>query len=216
MISPLLQVHDLSKAYGEHQVLKNISFSLFPSSIYALMGTSGIGKTTILRILMGLEKADQGHFFWNGIPWDPYTSLHKQTAQHNTAPRISAVFQEDRLCESFSPLLNLSMAVPKETPKDVLIQEMMHLLPEESLERPVSTLSGGMKRRTAILRALLCPFDLLILDEPFTGLDPQTKEAVIQYMLEKTAGKLVLFTTHQKEELPLLKAVPLHFAAISQ
>lgn len=216
MTSPLLQVHNLSKSYGEHQVLQNVSFSLFPSSTYALMGTSGIGKTTILRILMGLEQADKGDFFWNGIPWNPHASLHRKNSQNNESPRISAVFQEDRLCESFSPLVNLSMAIPKDTPKEFLIKEMTHLLPEESIHRPVSTLSGGMKRRTAILRALLCPFDLLILDEPFTGLDLQTKELVIQYLLEKTAGKLVLFTTHQKEELPLLKAVPLHFTTLSQ
>lgn len=195
---PLLEVYELSKSYGGRTILHDVHFSLFPQKIYALMGPSGSGKTTLLRILLGLEKADGGEIRWNGIPADNPVDTSRL--------RISAVFQEDRLCESFSPLENVQMALPKKLPSATLRQEMSRLLPEESLSRPVSTLSGGMKRRTAILRALLYPSDFLILDEPFTGLDEGTKETVIHYILEKCENRLILFTTHQMEDVSLMSA----------
>ena len=78
------------------------------------------------------------------------------------------------------------------------------MLPEECLTRPVSTLSGGMKRRVAILRAVLAPSDILLLDEPFTGLDEGTKQEVIRYILDRRAGRFLLVTTHQEEDALLL------------
>ena len=89
--------------------------------------------------------------------------------------------------------------------KDIdLKKELLKLLPEECLTRPVSTLSGGMKRRVAILRAMLAPSDILLLDEPFTGLDEGTKQEVIRYILDRRAGRFLLVTTHQEEDALLL------------
>ncbi|MEG0689565.1 MAG: ABC transporter ATP-binding protein, partial [Hungatella sp.] len=85
--------------------------------------------------------------------------------------------------------------------------ELCRLLPEESITRPVSTLSGGMKRRTAICRALLAPSDIILMDEPFTGLDEQTKQQVMTYIQEKSAGKLLLISTHQEEDIALLGGI---------
>ena len=84
---------------------------------------------------------------------------------------------------------------------------MCRLLPEECLNRPVSTLSGGMKRRTAILRALLTKSDMLLLDEPFTGLDEETKIDVIRFLLEYRNNRFLLISTHQKEDVELLKGI---------
>ena len=84
--------------------------------------------------------------------------------------------------------------------------ELARLLPEESLSRPAATLSGGMKRRTAICRALLAPYDVLLMDEPFTGLDDDMRQTVISYILEKSAGRMVLISTHQEEDITLLGA----------
>ena len=81
---------------------------------------------------------------------------------------------------------------------------MEALLPAECLNRPVSTLSGGMKRRTAILRALLSPSDMLVMDEPFTGLDEGLKAEVIRYILEQRRRRFLLITTHQEEDVALL------------
>ncbi len=81
---------------------------------------------------------------------------------------------------------------------------MCRLLPEECLDRPVSTLSGGMKRRTAILRALLTKSDMLLMDEPFTGLDEGTKDEVIRFLQEYRKGRFLLISTHQKEDVEKL------------
>ena len=83
----------------------------------------------------------------------------------------------------------------------------MELLPEEVLDRPVATLSGGLKRRVAICRALCASSELLILDEPFTGLDAGTKADVIRYLQKKSAGKLTLLSTHQEEDILALDGI---------
>ena len=74
-----------------------------------------------------------------------------------------------------------------------------HLPPEDSLKKPVSEFSGGMKRRTAILRAILAPADIVLMDEPFTGLDPDTKQQAARMINKYTAGKLLLFSTHSQD-----------------
>ena len=86
-------------------------------------------------------------------------------------------------------------------------RELLELLPEEVLNRPVSSLSGGQKRRVAICRALCAPSDLLILDEPFTGLDAGTKAEVVRYLQKKSAGKLTLLSTHQEEDIVALNGI---------
>ena len=88
---------------------------------------------------------------------------------------------------------------------------MCRLLPEECLNRPVSTLSGGMKRRTAILRALLTKSDMLLLDEPFTGLDEETKIDVIRFLQEYRNNRFLLISTHQKEDVELLKGILIQY-----
>ena len=155
-----------------------------PVGVYCLMAPSGAGKTTLLRILLGLEKPDSG--------------------QVQIPSPVTAVFQENRLCDAFSPLDNVLMAAGKSLDRQTAYSELCRLLPEEAILRPSSTLSGGMKRRVAIARALLAPSQAIIMDEPFTGLDEETKQTVIDYVKEKTAGKLLLITTHQEEEAAAL------------
>ena len=172
-------------------------------------GLSGTGKTTLFRILMGLEKADEGDIIWNvgsGAGTETDTDASRFL-------RISAVFQEDRLCPSFSPLENVMMVQKKHTSeisgisRDEILTAMCRLLPEECLNRPVSTLSGGMKRRTAILRALLTRSDLLLMDEPFTGLDEGTKDEVIKFLKEYRQDRFLLISTHQKEDVEKLGGI---------
>lgn len=142
---------------------------------------------------MGLETADSGRIFTQDGPRWPL--------------RISAVFQEDRLCPSFSPMENVQMALKEKWKEEKLAQAMTCLLPKECLTRPVSTLSGGMKRRTAILRAVLAPSHMLVMDEPFTGLDEALKLEVIRYILENRRNRFLLITTHQEEDVKLLGGV---------
>ena len=189
-----LVIRKLCKSFDEHLVLDQVSLHLVSGNIYCLMGPSGSGKTTLFHILLGLVSADSGEV--NG--------LNKE--------RISAVFQENRLCEAFTPVENVTMVMPSSSGnnKRKAREALKRLLPEESLDRPASTLSGGMKRRVAIIRALMVPFDMVIMDEPFTGLDEETKQQVITYIKEQSAGKLVLISTHQEEDVQLLNGIKIH------
>lgn len=190
-----LVVNDLSKSYGNLEIFKHLHLKLKSGQTYCLMGASGSGKTTLFRILLGLEPADSGSFSFS-IP---------------QAKPLVAVFQEDRLCEAFSPLDNVRMVADGSYTRQMLFEELCRLLPEESVLRPVSTLSGGMKRRTAIVRALLAPSCGILMDEPFTGLDEETKKLVISYIKEKAAGKLLFIATHQPEDLALLGGTLVEF-----
>lgn len=186
-----LNINHLSKSFGDLKVLADVNLTLQSGNIYCLMGPSGSGKTTFFRILLGLLKADSGYMEGiNGI-------------------KTAAVFQENRLCEEFSSIDNLIMVTAgssKETRKKAK-EALLKLLPEESLSRPVSTLSGGMKRRVAIARALWVPSDIIIMDEPFTGLDEDTKRTVIHRIMECNKSKLVIISTHQEEDARLLKGI---------
>ena len=199
-------IKNLSKSYGSLNVLKNVNLTMERDKTYCLMSPSGTGKTTLFRILMGLEKADEGI-----ITWNVGSTFRSDSDTNASRPlRISAVFQEDRLCPTFSPLENVMMVQKQPTCeplKNEIRTAICRLLPEECLNRPVSTLSGGMKRRTAILRALLTKSDMLLLDEPFTGLDEETKIDVIRFLQEYRNNRFLLISTHQKEDVELLKGI---------
>lgn len=117
--------------------------------------------------------------------------------------KLSAIFQEDRLCENAGAVSNLRLVNPRLSKGEA--EKMLRSLGlGDSLGQPVRTLSGGMKRRVAILRALGAPYDTLLCDEPFKGLDEATKEQVIAYFQEKTRGKTVILVTHEKSEAQAL------------
>ena len=178
----------LSKSYQGRPVLSDVSLTVQPRERCALMAPSGMGKTTLFRLLLGLETTDQGNI---------------QTAS------AGAVFQENRLIESLSPIENVRLALPplpKADTRAELFSILSSLLPAESLTRPVSTLSGGMKRRCALARALLSPSEILILDEPFTGLDEDTKKQAVQFIETWQKGRPLLFSTHDPKDVLLLQA----------
>ena len=183
-------IRNLSKSFNGLLVLDGLDLELESGNSYCLMGASGTGKTTFLRILLGLEEPDGGTVTTEGCPEEERC--------------MTAVFQEDRLCETFSALDNVLLAAGKNINRETAYRELCRLLPEESVTRPVSTLSGGMKRRVAILRALLAPSRAIMMDEPFTGLDEDTKQVVIDYIKEKTKDKLLVVVTHQEDDVTAL------------
>lgn len=183
-----LYIENLTKYYGSECVLDKLSLSLSMGKAYCLMAPSGAGKTTLFRILLGLEQPDSGQI--HGLD----------------RMRVTAVFQEDRLLEGYTALQNLRFVTGRLYSPGELTAVLARILPADSLNKPVCEFSGGMKRRTAILRAILAPSDCIIMDEPFTGLDAETKEAVIHLILEYTRGKLLLISTHNEEEAALLCA----------
>ena len=174
----MIEINQLSKTYGEKQVLCRFSASFPEGETICIMGKSGCGKTTLLRLMMGLEPPDNGSIC--GVQ----------------GKRISAVFQEDRLCENLSAVSNIRLVCANRFSRPQIEQSFAEVGLEGCLEQPVRELSGGMKRRVAIVRALLADFDLLFLDEPFKGLDPETERLTATYLLRKIAGKTVFLVSH--------------------
>lgn len=214
-----LSLHGLGKRYGALPVLQNLDLTFLSPGIHCIMAPSGSGKTTLFRLLAGLEAPDSGRLSFE--PDAQQTGRmetacaqarrrgHTKACNHPSRQpllRISCVFQEDRLIDAMTPLQNIALVLPGAPDISLLRRECARLLPGECLDRPVSTLSGGMKRRCALLRALLSPFDLLLLDEPFTGLDEKAKKKAARCLIEKTRGRLVLIATHSQDDALLLDA----------
>lgn len=217
-----LRIHDLCKNFDGRPVLEHVSMDLESGQVYCLMAPSGKGKTTLFRILMGLETADSGTILAEWEPGEEQNMTGRTVTEQFAAVgksggngtekmkwqlRIGAVFQEDRLCEAFSAVDNVLMTADPSMTRETAEKELRELLPEEALNRPAATLSGGQKRRVAICRALCASSEILILDEPFTGLDAKTRMEVICYLQKKRAGKLTLLSTHQEDDIQALNGI---------
>ncbi|MBQ9118773.1 MAG: ABC transporter ATP-binding protein [Lachnospiraceae bacterium] len=179
-------LEQVRKSYGDQLVLDGISRTIAIGSCIALMGPSGIGKTTLLSLLAGLQSPDFGRI----------TGLPKQRAM---------VFQENRLIEHANALTNLKLVCGAEYTREVLIEELKKIGIED-VQKPIVEFSGGMKRRVAILRAVLAEAKLLLMDEPFLGLDAERKTQVMEYVKAHCAGKTVVLVTHEEEEAKALGA----------
>lgn len=179
-----IEIKKLSKSYENEPVLKDFSYTFKEGSKTAIIGSSGIGKTTLLSILSGEVTADSG------------------TVSGLKSSQIGMVFQEDRLCENLTGLLNVKMVTDiakRYSDKDISFYFKKIGLDAAS-KKPVSEYSGGMKRRVAILRALLSDFDVMLMDEPLKGLDKETKDKVISLILELTDKKTLIVATHDLSE----------------
>ena len=184
-MAEFIRIEHLNKSYHDRPVLQDLSLSIPIGQTTAVMAPSGAGKTTLLRILMGLETADSGKI--EGLD----------------GLRLSAVFQEDRLCANLSPVSNIRLV----TGSSLSRQEILSALEQTGLSdcagQPARELSGGQRRRVALLRALLAPCDLLLLDEPFKGLDTETRKQIMDYVLlhfHKKPGRTALLVTHDESE----------------
>jgi len=182
-----IRVINLHKSFGDNKVLEGLNMAFPCGKRIVIMGDSGCGKTTLLRILMGFERPDTGEV--TGIP-----------------DRISAVFQEDRLLENFSALSNIAFAADRGLSKDVLLRHLDEVGLLESAYRSVSGFSGGMRRRVAILRAMLARSELLLLDEPLKGLDEQNRERTAAYIKAHSEGLTTIIVTHDPDEVALMDA----------
>lgn len=182
-----VSVTDLKKSFGDKRVFDGYFLRIPRGEVTCVSEPSGWGKTTLLRILIGAERADGG----------AVTGLEQR--------KKSVAFQEDRLCEHLSAVTNIRLAVPRASRAEVLDAMTEVGLAAELADRPVRTLSGGQKRRVAILRALLADYDFLALDEPFRSLDDATREQVIACARRRIAGRTVLLVTHDPHEAELLR-----------
>jgi len=175
----IIEVKDVSKAYGEKKVLDGFNLNIEDEHSYIITGGRGAGKTTLLRLVLGLEKPDSGKVGLLGDYKYPYINA-------------GVVFQEDRLCEGFSAVTNCAM-VSKKVFKQTVREELLKLLPEDKVDIPVKNLSSAERRMVCIARACCIPSDVLVMDEPFKGLNPSEKEKAISFIRDKQgSGSLVI------------------------
>ena len=180
----MIELKNICKEYNGKMVLKDQNFCASSGDVLCIMGPSGVGKTTLLRILMGLEKADSG------------------TVTDLSQTKLSAVFQEDRLCEDFHAVANVALVLSKSVHKKTIEEELIRVgIPSDELYKPVSQFSGGMKRRVAIVRCMLMEASVLLMDEPLKGLDERNKEIVSFYINERRQGRTMIIVTHDHEDI---------------
>lgn len=183
----MIELKNINFSYGNQQILDDFNLYVKDGECVNLSGVSGSGKTTIIRLVLGLEKPQSGIV---------------------TAPKkISCVFQEDRLVENINVINNIRL--PLKSHQYPLADELLKRLNLSGIaKKRVDELSGGMKRRIAIIRAIAYGGDALILDEAFNGIDYENKiiiaDIIKQEFLDK--GKPVIMITHIKEDAEFLTA----------
>lgn len=181
----------ISKSYDGRPVLTDVNCTVPDGGVLRIIGPNGVGKSTLLKIVLGLVAPDSGHLI--GVAGRP----------------VSAVFQEDRLCPWLSAIGNLRLATPDLGREDAekALAEMG--LPEDGMTRPVRQLSGGQRRRVALARALAVPAQIICLDEPFTGIDAPSLPDIIETMRKGFTDKDVLLVTHDDTQADFFKPTEL-------
>ncbi|MCL1883718.1 MAG: ATP-binding cassette domain-containing protein [Defluviitaleaceae bacterium] len=185
----MIELKDICKSFGEppKTVLRDVSMVL-REGITCIMGQSGVGKTTLVNIVAGILKPDSGEIIGA------------------EGKKISMVFQEDRLLEWETALENVLFTAPKnrknnrERANDLLEEAGL----SDSLDKKAAELSGGMKRRVCLCRALIADYDILILDEPFKGLDGEIKPSIME-MVKTHAHGIIVCITHDPAEAEFLR-----------
>ena len=180
-----LEILHLTKRFGEKTLFEDLNLTVEEPAV--LWAPSGWGKTTLLRVLMGLETPTSGSVQGVG--------------------RVSAVFQEDRLCPQLTAVENVVLVLPgpMDQYKKQIEKDFQQLgLDGAALSLPARKLSGGQKRRAALLRALWAESDTLLLDEPFTGMDPETMKKAAALLKARCQDRNVLLATHDREAIEAL------------
>jgi ABC-2 type transport system ATP-binding protein len=189
----LLEVSHLRKTFGTIVAVEDISFTVEQGEVFTIIGPNGAGKTTTLEMVEGLQKPDQGEIRIKEMNWGQHGDQMKQII--GVQPQSSALFDHLSVFENldvFASFYKKSRSIPE-------IIELINLT--EHHKKKVSTLSGGQKQRLAVGLALVNDPELLFLDEPTTGLDPQARRNLWDIILKlKEMGKTTILTTHYMEE----------------
>ena len=214
----MLKLSGVCKSFGDKVILKDFSYDFKESGLVIIKGPSGCGKTTLLRLIADLEKADSGEIIKNGVisllfqedrllPWlsaiENVTcvmsgkSAEKKDEAKKLLDFVGLEGEENERIENLSGGMKRRVAFAR----------ALALCPYEVRHKKISRLSGGMKRRVAILRAVVFGGDLLILDEPFNGLDLETKQKLVDITLRYSQKHLVIMVTHSSDDLKLTQEV---------
>ena len=182
-----IQLQDICKSVSGQQILKDINWQIASEDCWLLTGPSGSGKTMLLRLILGLEKPDSGSV--NLLGDYKYANVN-----------AGVVFQEDRLCEQFSAVENVAM-VNERLSETVAAEELSRFLPQDRQTVPVCELNETERRLVVMIRACIIPSDILLLDEPFRGMDSDLRSRVIAYIRDKAGHKGIVFVQRDESGL---------------
>ena len=198
-IKTVLRIKNLKKSFGDNHVLKGFNMSLYEGENLVIMGKSGSGKSVMIKCLMGLEQPDEGEIeiMGNNVLEFEHHELDLLRRE------IGFLFQGSALYDSMSVRENLEFPlrkqhIPQAKKDELVIQALESVGLTSALELIPDELSGGMKRRVALARAIILNPKIIIYDEPTTGLDPITAKEIIQLMrdIQKEYGSSALIITH--------------------
>lgn len=200
----MIEVKGLQKAFGSEQVLKDVSFTVEKGETVAVIGYSGAGKSTMLRCLIDLEKADGGDVLIEGEPLIQNGRYADDKTARRICGKMGMVFQSFNLFPHMTVMGNLigaPMTVKKEDKQQAMARakEKLKLVGlEDKADAHPSELSGGQKQRVAIARALMMDPDMLLFDEPTSSLDPQLTAEVLAVIKELAKGNMtMIIVTHE-------------------
>ena len=182
-----MNVVHLTKRFGANTVLEDVTMDFPAGSVTCIMGSSGRGKTTLLRCIAGLETPEDGRV-------------------EDVPSPMAMVFQEDRLCDGLNAEGNVRLVTGGAMTSEEIRAHLTELGLGGCLAQPVSELSGGQRRRVAIARAVCAGPKLLLLDEPFKGLDGDARRAAAEYIRRHAPNALVLCVTHDRGDAAALRA----------
>ena len=204
MIEPVLEMKDVVKFYtGDKPVLNGVSFRMFRGETKIIIGASGSGKSTILKLIMGLDKPDEGNIFVEGQDITKMSESELTTVRQ----KIGMVFQESALFDSMTVRENVAYRLYEmnvgDEEIDRRVREVLGFVGlEDAIDKTPSELSGGMKRRVALARALISEPEMMLYDEPTAGLDPITSKRINELIIALRDLKSVtgVFVTHRMRD----------------
>ena len=197
---PIISIRHLAKKFGDKEVLKDINLDVFPGEVVSIIGSSGSGKSTMLRCINKLEDANSGEIFFKDV-----NILDRKTNINKLRENIGMCFQSFNLFNNINVIENCTLALTKIKRKSkqeaiaIAEKELKKVgITSEFFKKKVSTLSGGQKQRVAIARALCMKPEIMLFDEPTSALDPEMVGEVLQVMKDLAAeGMTMVVVTHE-------------------